>query len=57
MTTNEILQKLEKKQTLSQNRNSALRIQRSVVDEEKLRSECEKRNIPVRIELGMLILG
>jgi hypothetical protein len=55
MSIQEILQKLERKQTLS--RNSAIRVQRTVVDEESLRQECEARNIPVRVELGMLIIG
>lgn len=57
MSTTEILEKLQKKQTLTLNRSSCIRVQRVCVDEESLRQECQKREIPIRVELGMLVIG
>lgn len=57
MTTNEVLEKLERKRTLSMCQSKYIRVQRTAVNEELLREECNKLNIPIRIQLGMLIIG
>ena len=57
MSFQEVLEVLERKRTLSMNSRACVRVQRTSVNEEELRSECERRNIPIRVELGMLVIG
>lgn len=57
MSIQEILEKVERKKTLTLNRQACIQVNKTVVDEENLRSECEKRNWMVRSENGMLIIG
>lgn len=57
MSIQEVLDKVERKKTITLNRNAVVRVNRTVVDEENLRFESEKRGWNCRIENGMLIVG
>lgn len=57
MTTQEVFDKLERKKLLCFDRNAVIKVNRTVVNEESLRDECERLGYRIRAENGMLIVG
>ena len=57
MESNEVFDKLERKKLLSCNQRACVQVLRSVVNEEEVREIASSKGIPVRVELGMLVVG